>query len=145
MPYFDVPEAEREERCFLKSDLCVVDDARFFVQGTLELPLAGSTDRLVVGVWAEIGDGDVFEYQDLLDVRSRSAHGPYSGHLSAAIPTYSQTEGLAVQVCLNEKGIRPSIVILDSSSELGRDQAHGLPLEKVQAIYSYFEARRAAG
>jgi hypothetical protein len=145
MPYFDVPEAEREERCFLTTDLCVVDDARFFVQGTLELPLMGSADPLVIGVWAEIGDVDFFEYQDLLDVRSRSTHGPYSGHLSAAIPTYSETEGLAVGVHLNDKGIRPSIVILDSSSELGRDQAHGLSLEKVQSIYSYFEARRAAG
>ena len=145
MPYWDVPELERSERCFLTSDLCVVDDQRFFVRGCLDLPIAGYADVLVIGAWVEIGDESFFEYQDLIDLPTRSKYGPYEGTLSAALPTYDGTEGLRVAVVVNDSGTRPSIVIEDSEHQLGADQKNGLSIERIQSIYSYFERRRAEG
>jgi len=143
MPYFDIPEAEREQRGYLTSDFCVVDDGRFFVRGCLDLPVAGHSDVVVVGVWAEIDEESFFEYQDLQDVAMRSTFGPYEGRLSAAIPTYGDTEGIAVTIRVNDNATRPTIIIEDLDHDLGRDQRDGLAIERVQAIYAYFERLRA--
>jgi hypothetical protein len=145
MPYFDVPEPERRERCYLTSEMCVVDDERFFVRGNLVVPIADGPDTLTIGVWVEISDDDFFEYQDLLEVKARRSHGPYQGQLSAAIPTYPITEGLSVAVHINDDGIRPNVVILDSTHDLGRDQKQGLALDRIQQIYAYFERGRTVG
>ena len=144
MPYFDVPEAEREVRCYLSSDLCVVDDSRFFIRGCLEVPLNGYTDCLVIGAWSEVVEEDFFEYQDLLGVEKRAEYGPYKGTLSAAIPTYADTEGLPVSLVVVDNGIRPAVRLESADHPLALAQREGLSLERVQAFYTYFEKRRAA-
>ena len=107
MKYFDVPEAERATRCYLSEDLCVVDHSHFFVRGCLDIPILDHSERLVIGAWAEMDEQDFFEYQDLLDTPRRNTFGPYNGNLSAAIPTYEHTEGVALLVRVENDGIRP--------------------------------------
>src|SRR5688572_19165597 len=69
--YMDVPEPERAERTFLTDDLCVVDDERFFVRGCLEIPVHGSEQPFVWGLWVRIAEEDFFRFQDLLGVEER--------------------------------------------------------------------------
>jgi hypothetical protein len=38
LPYLVVPQAEREARCELTSDTCVIDADKFFVRGCIEVP-----------------------------------------------------------------------------------------------------------
>ena len=37
--YLMVPAAEREQRCWLTDDLCVIDQKQFFIYGSLEVPI----------------------------------------------------------------------------------------------------------
>lgn len=145
MTYFDVPEEERSERCFLTDDLCVVDDERFFLCGCLDLPIAEFSEKLVIRVWAEVEEETFFEYQDLLDVKERDSYGPYLGKLSAALPTYQNTEGIKVELRINNDGIRPSIIALESNHPLTIDQINGLPAERYHEIHVYVEAKIGAG
>ena len=142
MIYFDVPESERKERCYLSEDLCVVDDARFFVRGCMEIPVIDHKDVLTIGAWAELERDDFLEYQELLEVEDRDVYGPYGGFLSAAIPTFEKTEGLELNIHIKNNAIRPDLVISSATHPLGSAQRIGLTLERVQAFYSYFERNR---
>ncbi len=142
MPYFDVPDIERESRCYLSEDLCAVDDERFFIRGCLDLPVRGYSDVLTIGVWVEVEKNDMLEYQELLDVEERDIYGPYPGKLSAPIPTYESSEGIKVELSINN-GIRPSVLVVGETHPLYNEQKLGLPIERLQSIYAYFERRRA--
>ena len=64
--YFTVPEAEREERCFTTTDLCVVDHEKFFVCGCYEAPVQESSEILSLRVWVQLSKHDFMEFQTLL-------------------------------------------------------------------------------
>jgi hypothetical protein len=38
-PYYAIPKDERDSRCDLTSDLCVIDEEHFFIRGCLEIPV----------------------------------------------------------------------------------------------------------
>jgi hypothetical protein len=39
--YCAVPEDERQSRCYVDTDVCVIDDEAFFVRGCIEIPVHG--------------------------------------------------------------------------------------------------------
>src|SRR5829696_4206764 len=40
---YGIPEEERQQRCVLQSDTCVIDDKLFFVRGCIEIPASPSS------------------------------------------------------------------------------------------------------
>ncbi|MGN6520949.1 MAG: DUF2199 domain-containing protein [Dokdonella sp.] len=142
--YFMVPEQEREERCFLTSDLCVVDDEAFYIRGCLEIPINGTDDLLSLGVWVSVSESAFMEYQDLLGAQTRSSHGPYTGRLEAAISTYSDTGDLMVSLQVRDKSIRPLIQLEPSDHPLYLEQNEGASDQRVVALYDHFMHPRAA-
>ena len=56
---------------FLTSDTCVIDDEHLFVRGCLEIPVHGSDDPFVWGVWVSLSEPNFFRFQELLDVEFR--------------------------------------------------------------------------
>lgn len=52
--WFIIPEAEREQRCVLSSDQCIIDDQHFFIVGNLKLPVAGVTEAFSWDVWVSL-------------------------------------------------------------------------------------------
>ena len=45
-----IPEAEREARCLLSSDQCVIDGEHFYIVGNLEIPVVGVEEIFAVDV-----------------------------------------------------------------------------------------------
>ena len=54
MLYINIPEDERESRCDLTPDLCVIDEEHFFIRGCLEIPVVDGDGPFVWGVWASL-------------------------------------------------------------------------------------------
>lgn len=140
--YFFVPKEEREERCFLTEDLCVVDDAAFFVCGCLELPVVNSEEILSFRVWLFVSNDDFFTFQDLIGVAARADRGPFEGVLSVPIPTYPETMGLPVSIHMRDDGVRPNVLIARSDHPLYAEQINGVGADRIQALYDYFEHGR---
>lgn len=143
LSYFLVPEPERERRCFLTSDLCVVDNEKFYVCGCLELPVADTDDVLSLRVWVSVEERDFVEYQDLLGVQSRSDHGPYRGRLEAPIPTYPDTGEMTVALRVRDNGIRPLVQMEPTDHPLFTEQHEGASDRRVIALYDYFMHQRS--
>ena len=133
--YMDVPEADREERVFLTSDTCVIDDKLFFVRGCLEIPVLGSEEPFVWGVWVSLSEENFFLFQDLLGVAQRSQHGPFSGWLCSPPRPYPDSLNLKTRVHLRDNGIRPYIELEPTGHPLAVEQRDGITAERVAQIY----------
>ena len=42
--FYSIPPEERDARCDLTPDTCIVDDEFFFVRGSLDIPVAGADE-----------------------------------------------------------------------------------------------------
>jgi hypothetical protein len=109
---------------FLTSDTCVIDDEHFFVRGCLEIPVHGSDDPFVWGVWVSLSEPNFFRFQELLDDWLCSPPRPYPDSLH-----------LKTQVHLRNRGIRPSIVLEPTDHPLAIEQRDGISSERVAEIY----------
>ena len=49
-----IAESERPKRGFLNSDFCTIDERDFFVRGVLAIPIIGTEESFMWGVWVTL-------------------------------------------------------------------------------------------
>jgi hypothetical protein len=52
--YANMKREERDTRALMGSDQCVIDQQWFFLRGCLEVPILGSEEPFVWGLWASV-------------------------------------------------------------------------------------------
>ncbi len=124
--YEAIPEGERERRCILEEDACVIDDGQFFIRGLIEIPVKDTVEPLVWNVWASINEDAFSAFVTSYEWPRRSHIGPFGGRLAARLPVYPDTESLKVLVRLRDDGLRPKFEL--------EPAAHSLPLEQMNGI-----------
>ncbi len=137
--YLDVPEAERDERCDLTSDSCVIDDKWFFVRGCLEIPVIGTEEVFAWGTWVSLSEADFDRFAELYDVDSRAEEGSFLGWFSSNIELYPKTTDLKARAHLRDGGLRPFIELEPNDHPLAIEQREGITLERLREIYRFFK------
>jgi hypothetical protein len=132
--YFEVPEDEREERCDLGSDDCVIDKKFFFVRGCLDIPVDGEADPFSWGVWVSLSEESYLKWIDYFGEAKRSHVGPFFGWLNAWLSPYPDTVNLKTRVHLRDDGIRPYIELEPTDHPLAIEQREGISVERVAEI-----------
>ena len=87
---YGIPEEERQRRCVLKSDTCVIDDKLFFVRGCIEIPVSGTSEPFIWGVWASLSAQSFEDFVACFDAPRRAHIGPFFGWLSCRIAALSE-------------------------------------------------------
>ena len=136
--YYAIPEAERDTRCNLTLDTCVIDRKFFFVRGCIEIPVDGTDEPFIWGVWVSLSREHFEEFVALYEKPLRAAHGPYFGWLSASLKTYPDTENLKTMVHLRDGGLRPCIELEPTDHPLALEQKKGIPVERVAELYAAY-------
>jgi hypothetical protein len=134
--YHSIPLAEREARCILESDICVVDQTFFFVRGCLEIPVKGESERFIWGVWISLSKPSFERFVESFDAPQRSHIGPFFGWLSSELPLYPSTKSVKTRVHLRDNGLRPYIELEPTDHPLALEQRNGITTERVVEIYS---------
>ena len=135
--YYSVPADERDSRCTLQSDTCVVDQEHFFVRGCLEIPVNGERDPFIWGVWVSLSKRHFDDFVAVFDAPQRTHIGPFFGWLSADLALYPSTENLKTRVHLRDNGVRPYIELEPNNHPLAIEQRSGITVARVAEIYSY--------
>jgi hypothetical protein len=138
---FDAPsnwhglsEAEREARGKLTSDLCVIDDAEFYVRGCVEIPVHDTPHQLVYGVWVSVSR-DSFKYiLDRWDAVIPEDEPPRFAWLSNWINGYPDPHEIACNLFLRSDNQRPRIVLQPTDYPLAVEQHQGITLDRVKEI-----------
>jgi hypothetical protein len=133
-PWLAVPEAERPRRGALSSDGCVIDGKQFCVRGRVEIPVIGSEDSFIWGIWVSVSKESFDRIGELWETQIREHEPPLSGALCSDIPIYGQTTGLKCKLHLRNAGRRPSIKLEPADHLLAVEQHNGITIERVKEI-----------
>ena len=135
-PIFDLAGDEREARARVHSDLCSLDDTRYFIRGVIYVRIQRLDSEFGWGVWAEVPAETFFRYRDRYD-KDGSAEPPASGILANTPPGYEKVEQ-ALDVHFGPPDQRPTFRLLPSGSQLYLEQIQGLPVQKWHDIVEQF-------
>jgi hypothetical protein len=136
LSYYEVPAAEREARCGLGTDECVIDEKWFFVRGCIEIPVHGETECFSWGVWVSLSEASFKQWSECFDAPKRSHIGPFFGWLNAWLKPYPDTINLKAKVCLRDNGIRPYIELEPTDHPLAIEQRDGISKARLADIYA---------
>ncbi|OEZ97268.1 hypothetical protein JAB9_24120 [Janthinobacterium sp. HH107] len=127
--------AERETRCQLDSDACIVDEKHCFVRATIDIPVHGSDEPFSWGVWVSLSS-ESFDAWDACFNDARRTHiGPFFGWLSTQLPVYPATLNLKTRVHLRDNGMRPYLELEPTGHPLAVEQRDGITAERVAELY----------
>src|SRR5262245_37177138 len=135
LAYYDVPENERDERCLLNPDMCVIDGEHFFIVGNLEIPVVGHAEDFSWGVWVSLSEGNFKRAYQPWTTPGRESEPPYFGWLSTALPCYPEpTLHLKTRVHTREVGRRPRVELEPTDHPLAVEQRTGITWDRVREI-----------
>ena len=132
--YASIPEAERDMRTELTSDMCIIDQQYYFVLGRVCIPIHGSPDPFVWLVWVSLSQPNFERTLALWESPGRESEPPYFGWLSTQLPVYSSTLNLPTSVQTMPVGERPTIIVGDEEHPLAQEQRQGMSPSRLQAI-----------
>ncbi|MHA7818334.1 MAG: DUF2199 domain-containing protein [Erythrobacter sp.] len=136
--YYAIPEEEREERCSLDTELCVVDGEFYFVRSNILIPVHGIDEPFMWGVWVSLSRDNIDQYRDHFEDPDRARLGPYFGWLSASFLVYPDSENLKTMVHVQPPDERPHIELEPTSHPLAVEQREGISQERLAEIYATY-------
>lgn len=136
LSYYTVPQDEREARCQLDSDACVIDGMEYYVRGCLEVPVHGESQPFSWGVWVSLSEKSFRQWVESYESEKRSHIGPFFGWLNAALKPYPDTVSLKTHVHLRDGFIRPFIELEPTDHPLAVEQREGISVDRVSQLYA---------
>ena len=133
--YFSIPPQEREQRIQVTSDLCVIDNNRFFIRGYLPIPVFVDKQEFGWGLWVEVEPSSFDQYLELYNADG-AGEAPFRGRLSAQLKCYEPSVyKLPVNVHLRGVNERPLLLFSDLVEHpLAKEQRQGITIERVHEI-----------
>lgn len=134
--WFQIPEAQRDERCELGDETCIIrtEQEHYFIKGNIVIPVLNSDQDFDYTVWVSLSEKNFRRMLELWDDPNRINEPPYFGWLSTYLPHYPQTLSLKTQVHTREVGVRPYIELEPTDHPLAIEQREGITLARVQEI-----------
>ncbi len=133
-PYLVIPTEERKSRCYLTSDVCVIDKKEFYIRGCLEIPLIDGPRPFAWGVWVSLSEKSFKRVIELWDYDGREKEPPYFGWLCTRLPLYPDTGLLKTHVHLRPLDKRPFIELEPTDHPLAVEQRNGITMARVRGI-----------
>jgi hypothetical protein len=132
--YFTIPAGERDRRCFLTSDVCVIDKSRFYLRGVLYVRVVDAEQPFGWGLWAEVSEQSFKRYRALYSADG-TEEPPFRGQLSVEDrPGYEKLDGHTVMIQMRTAAERPTFAMAPSEHLLYREQHNGISLHRVHEI-----------
>ena len=135
--WFEIPESEREHRCLLSSDQCMVDDKHFFVVGNLEIAVAGLDESFSWDVWVSLSAKNFQRVCELWETPERDSEPPYFCWIQTSLPGYPDTLSLKATVQTREVGRRPRVELEPTDHPLSVEQRRGITVDRVREIAEF--------
>lgn len=129
---FNLPEDQRAARAITSSDLCSLDNWRYFIRGTVDVPVPELETLYGWGVWAEVSKKVFVRYRKLFD-QDGSAEPPAAGILANVLPDYDDIEQ-PLEIHFGLLKDRPAFIPSPTDSVLYREYVEGMPLHKWHSI-----------
>lgn len=132
---FELDTETREARALISSDLCVLDDSRYFIRCVLEVSITDHNDVFAYGLWAEVAARDFNRYAVYYNTDAPAHAANFTGQVANRLPLTQETLSLPCDISLsNEEGMRPAIKITDEAHDLAAEQDSGIAIDRAIAL-----------
>jgi hypothetical protein len=140
--YYKIPEEEREKRCVLTGDQCIIDDELYFIRGRIEIKVEAEEEPFAWNVWVELSKEDFERMGDRWEDENRILEKPYKGKLATGLAPYPRTLELPVLVITQAVGFVPNFELVEVDHPLFYEQESGINRERVvdfarQILYNH--------
>jgi len=136
--YANIKGEERDTRALIGSDQCVIDRQWFFLRGCLEVPILGSEEPFVWGLWVSVKEEVYDQVSDSWTHEGREKlHGPYKGRLANSLTVYPETLKLKTEISLQPVGTRPLFRIEETDHLLAEEQSAGISRARAMELASF--------
>ena len=132
--YHTIPEEARSTRCYLTTDVCVIDNREFYLRGCLEIPVQDGPRSFAWGVWVSLSEQSFHRVMELWDDDGRDKEPPFFGWLCTLIPGYPDTLAIKTHVHLRPGNQRPFIELEPTDHPLAVEQRNGITMTRVREI-----------
>lgn len=132
--WFGLSPAQRRAMGVLSSDQCIIGSDRFFVRGSLEIPVVEGAGPFVWNVWVSLSETNFGRASQGWDDPLRAEEPPYFGWLCNDLVGYPQTLGLKTNVHTRAVGICPFIELEPTDHPLAVEQREGITMARVIEI-----------
>ncbi|WP_037465778.1 DUF2199 domain-containing protein [Shimazuella kribbensis] len=137
--WYQISLEEKETRCEINSDICVIDDRYFFIRGCIEIPVAGMLEPFIWDVWVSLNESNIKKTIEVWDIKGREEKvKPMFGWLSTSIPCYPETLNLKTMVHMRRVGVRPFIELEPTEHPLSVEQRKGITMDRIKQIAEQF-------
>lgn len=144
--YANMARDERDARSVIGSDQCIIDQECFFVRGCLEIPVTGSTDAFIWGLWAIVCEEVFDKISDSWELAGREkSTGPFKGRLGNSLSVYPPTLNLKLQINIQPVGTRPVFVIEEEEHLLAIEQRSGISRARATELASLLLHQQRGG
>lgn len=144
--YANMSREERDARAIVGSDQCIIDQHWFFIRGCLEIPIVGSSDVFLWGLWASVREEVFDEISESWELVGREASlGPFKGRLGNSLAEYPETLNLKLRIMLQPVGSRPLFVVEETDHALAIEQSSGITLDRALAMAALLLHRERGG
>jgi hypothetical protein len=135
--YANMKREERDVHAIIGSDQCVVDQRWFFIRGCLEIPVLGSTEPFLWGLWASVREEVFDEISESWEEAGREKiRGPFKGRLANSLSIYPETLNLKVKILIQPVARRPLFIVEELEHPLGIEQQDGISEERSREMAS---------
>lgn len=121
---FRMSEEERESRAIYNSDLCAVDDERFYIRGTIPLIVPGMNPSFNIGAWFQVDEQVFLAYAKDKDLSQEEIEGT----LANSVPIYPPGT-LTGKVAFKNDDSRPTMTLKTADHPLVHAQQNGMSPE----------------
>jgi hypothetical protein len=132
--WYSIPENERERRCMLSSDACIIDEQHFFVVGNLEIKVIGIEELFSWDVWVSLSKENFRRSCELWETPERVNEPAYFGWLSTSLPAYPETVNLKTMVHARAVGQRPFVEVEPTDHPLALEQRNGITQQRLEEV-----------
>lgn len=136
MPW-DQLTLEEQEASNLQPDTCEIhgDEGDFYyVRGTFDIPIQGTTVELGFGVWSSLSAGNFARFIELYDDPARADEPRYPSWFGNRVPGFPDTFNLEAWVEIYDADLRPQIGLVDREHPMARAQEQGIELAQAIAL-----------
>lgn len=125
--YANMSRNDRDVRATIGSDQCVIDQKHFFIRGCVEVPIIGSDDVFLWGLWASVRENVYDEISEIWELRDREKlRGPFKARLANSLSEYPATLNLKCEILIQPVGTRPLFRLEEAGHPFTVEQQFGI-------------------
>ena len=138
----DLPAEDWPTRVKEDADRAAIDGERFFLRGTLPLPVPERGSDYAIGVWVEVAPDTFWRVIELWSSEDQVDEPPFAATLANQIPSLPSTLGLHVAMKLTGPTTRPEFHLVAAEHQIYREQTVGITAHRIHEYNVFFALAR---